>query len=170
MIQVYLFYDYWEDIGTIKSFFDANLSLTEEPPKSEFYDPKTPFFTSARFLPPTKVDKCRIVDSIILNGCFLRGCSIQHSMVGIRSRLETGVELQVDFTHKSARVKSLNVHRQAHVRSVKFIPNKSWIVTGVDDMFIRVYDSNSLEKIKQFEVHEDYIRTLKCYHCKIVLL
>lgn len=93
-VQAYLFNDYWEDIGTIKSFFDANLALTEEPPKFEFYDPKTPFFTSARFLPPTKVDKCRIVDSIISHGCFLRGCSIQHSIVGIRSRLETGVELQ----------------------------------------------------------------------------
>ncbi|WCJ35211.1 Glucose-1-phosphate adenylyltransferase large subunit 1 [Euphorbia peplus] len=92
-VQAYLFNDYWEDIGTIKSFFDANLSLTEQPPKFEFYDPKTPFFTSPRFLPPTKVDKCRIVDTIISHGCFLRECSVQHSIVGIRSRLESGVEL-----------------------------------------------------------------------------
>ncbi|XP_031269077.1 glucose-1-phosphate adenylyltransferase large subunit 2, chloroplastic-like [Pistacia vera] len=93
-VQAYLFNDYWEDIGTIKSFFDANLALTEQPPKFEFYDPKTPFFTSPRFLPPTKVDKCRIVDAIISHGCFLRDCSVQHSIVGVRSRLESGVELQ----------------------------------------------------------------------------
>ncbi|PON54930.1 Glucose-1-phosphate adenylyltransferase [Parasponia andersonii] len=93
-VHAYLFNDYWEDIGTIKSFFDANLALTEQPPKFEFYDPKTPFYTSPRFLPPTKVEKCRIVDAIISHGCFLRECSVQHSIVGVRSRLEYGVELQ----------------------------------------------------------------------------
>ncbi|KAL8127167.1 glucose-1-phosphate adenylyltransferase large subunit 1 [Apium graveolens] len=93
-VQAYLFSDYWEDIGTIKSFFDANLALTEQPPKFDFNDPKTPFFTSPRFLPPTKVEKCRIVDAIVSHGCFLRGCSVKHSIVGVRSRLEYGVELE----------------------------------------------------------------------------
>lgn len=93
-VQAYLFNDYWEDIGTIKSLFDANLALTEQPPKFEFYDPKTPFYTSPRFLPPTKVEKCRILDAIISHGCFLRECSVQHSIVGVRSRLEHGVELK----------------------------------------------------------------------------
>ncbi|KAM5564941.1 glucose-1-phosphate adenylyltransferase large subunit, chloroplastic/amyloplastic-like [Rosa sericea] len=93
-VQAYLFNDYWEDIGTVKSFFDANLALTEQPPKFEFNDPKTPFYTSPRFLPPTKVEKCRIMDAIISHGCFLRECSVQHSIVGVRSRLEYGVELK----------------------------------------------------------------------------
>lgn len=93
-VQAYLFNDYWEDIGTVKSFFDANLALTEQPPKFEFNDPKTPFYTSPRFLPPTKVEKCRIMDAIISHGCFLRECSVQHSIVGVRSRLEYGAELK----------------------------------------------------------------------------
>ncbi|KAJ8532428.1 hypothetical protein K7X08_012351 [Anisodus acutangulus] len=93
-VQAYLFSDYWEDIGTVKSFFDANLALTKQPPKFDFNDPKTPFYTSARFLPPTKVDKCRIVDAIISHGCFLRECNIQHSIVGVRSRLDYGVEFK----------------------------------------------------------------------------
>ncbi|KAJ0750781.1 putative glucose-1-phosphate adenylyltransferase [Helianthus annuus] len=93
-VQAYLFKDYWEDIGTIKSFFDANLALTEQPPKFDFNDPKTPFFTSPRFLPPTKVERCRIIDAIISHGCFLRECSVEHSVVGIRSRLDQGVELK----------------------------------------------------------------------------
>ncbi|XP_059284465.1 glucose-1-phosphate adenylyltransferase large subunit 2, chloroplastic/amyloplastic isoform X1 [Lycium ferocissimum] len=93
-VQAYLFSDYWEDIGTVKSFFDANLALTEQPPKFDFNDPMTPFYTSPRFLPPTKVDKCRIVDAIISHGCFLRECSIQHSIVGVRSRLDYGVEFK----------------------------------------------------------------------------
>ncbi|KAB2047301.1 Glucose-1-phosphate adenylyltransferase large subunit 1 [Gossypium arboreum] len=93
-VQAYIFKDYWEDIGTIKSFYEANLALTEEFPKFEFYDPKTPFYTSPRYLPPTKIDKCRIKDAIISHGCFLRECSVQHSVIGERSRLDSGVELQ----------------------------------------------------------------------------
>ncbi|KAF3435727.1 hypothetical protein FNV43_RR22819 [Rhamnella rubrinervis] len=93
-VQAYIFRDYWEDIGTIKSFYDASLALTEKIPKFEFYDPRTPFFTSPRFLPPTKIEKCRIVDAIISHGCFLRECSVQHSVVGERSRLDYGVELK----------------------------------------------------------------------------
>ncbi|XP_057966209.1 glucose-1-phosphate adenylyltransferase large subunit 1-like [Malania oleifera] len=93
-VQAYLFRDYWDDIGTIKSFYDANMALTEELPKFEFYDPKTPFFTSPRFLPPTKIEKCRIVDAIVSHGCFLQQCSVEHSIVGERSRLDYGVELK----------------------------------------------------------------------------
>ncbi|KAI3975077.1 hypothetical protein MKX01_018745 [Papaver californicum] len=93
-VQAYLFNDYWEDIGTIKTFFDANLALAAQPSSFDFSDPKTPFFTSPRFLPPTKVERCRILNSIISHGCFLQECSVQNSVVGVRSRLEYGVELQ----------------------------------------------------------------------------
>ncbi|XP_073286994.1 glucose-1-phosphate adenylyltransferase large subunit 1-like [Primulina huaijiensis] len=93
-VQAYVFRDYWEDIGTIKSFYEANLALTDEFPKFEFYDPKTPFYTSPRFLPPTKIDKCKIKDAIISHGCFLRECLVEHSIVGERSRLDSGVELK----------------------------------------------------------------------------
>ncbi|KAG6413405.1 hypothetical protein SASPL_126114 [Salvia splendens] len=96
-VQAYVFRDYWEDIGTIKSFYDANLALTDEFPKFEFYDPKTPFYTSPRFLPPTKIDNCKIKDAIISHGCFLRECVVEHSIVGERSRLDSGVELKDTF-------------------------------------------------------------------------
>ncbi|RVW12511.1 Glucose-1-phosphate adenylyltransferase large subunit 2, chloroplastic [Vitis vinifera] len=97
-VQAYLFNGYWEDIGTIKSFFDANLALTDQPPKFHFYDPLKPIFTSPLFLPPTKIEKCRVMDSIISHGCFLRECSVEHSIVGIRSRLDYGVEMKVTLS------------------------------------------------------------------------
>ncbi|GFP85891.1 glucose-1-phosphate adenylyltransferase large subunit 1 [Phtheirospermum japonicum] len=93
-MQAYIFRDYWEDIGTIKSFYDANLALADEFPKFEFYDPKTPFYTSPRFLPPTKIDNSKIKVAIISHGCFLRECIVEHSIVGERSRLDSGVELK----------------------------------------------------------------------------
>ncbi|XVE77375.1 hypothetical protein DITRI_Ditri13aG0057300 [Diplodiscus trichospermus] len=93
-VQPYFFHGYWEDMGTIKSFFDANLALTDQPPKFHFCDPLKPIFTSPRFLPPTKIEQCRVVDSIISHGCFMRECSVKRSIVGICSRLESGVELK----------------------------------------------------------------------------
>ncbi|KAG5624969.1 hypothetical protein H5410_010187 [Solanum commersonii] len=66
-------------------------------PEFQFYDPKTPFYTSPRFLPPTKIDNCKIKDAIISHGCFLRDCSVEHSIVGERSRLDCGVELKDTF-------------------------------------------------------------------------
>uniref|UniRef100_A0A1D1XZR5 Glucose-1-phosphate adenylyltransferase n=1 Tax=Anthurium amnicola TaxID=1678845 RepID=A0A1D1XZR5_9ARAE len=92
-VQAYLFDGYWEDIGTIKSFFDANLALTDQPPKFHFYDPSKPIFTSPRFLPPTKIERCQVLNSIVSHGCFLRECTVEHSIVGVRSRLECGSEL-----------------------------------------------------------------------------
>ncbi|KAH9575143.1 hypothetical protein CY35_01G096500 [Sphagnum magellanicum] len=92
--QAYLFNNYWEDIGTIKSFFDANLALTAQPPNFNFYDASKPTFTSPRYLPPTKIERCRVQNSIISHGCFLRDCSVKHSVIGVRSRLERGVQLE----------------------------------------------------------------------------
>ncbi|KAF8013538.1 hypothetical protein BT93_I1396 [Corymbia citriodora subsp. variegata] len=82
-------------------------------PKFEFYDPKTPIFTSPRFLPPTKIDNCKIKDAIISHGCFLRECSVEHSIVGERSRLDSGVELKdtvmmgADFYQTESEIASL---------------------------------------------------------------
>ncbi|RVW55518.1 Glucose-1-phosphate adenylyltransferase large subunit 1, chloroplastic [Vitis vinifera] len=93
-IKAYLFNDYWEDIGTIRSFFEANLALTAHPPRFSFYDATKPMYTSRRNLPPSKIDDSKIVDSIISHGSFLNNCFIEHSVVGIRSRVNSNVHLK----------------------------------------------------------------------------
>ncbi|CAN6677083.1 unnamed protein product [Malus baccata var. baccata] len=93
-IKAYLFNDYWEDIGTIRSFFEANLALTEHPNKFSFYDAAKPMYTSRRNLPPSKIDNSKIVDSIVSHGSFLTDSFIEHSVVGIRSRINSNVHLK----------------------------------------------------------------------------
>ncbi|CAL5413328.1 unnamed protein product [Camellia sinensis] len=93
-IKAYLFNDYWEDIGTIKSFFEANLALTAHPTRFSFYDANKPMYTSRRNLPPSKIDSSKIVDSIVSHGSFLNNCFIEHSVVGIRSRINSNVHLK----------------------------------------------------------------------------
>jgi glucose-1-phosphate adenylyltransferase len=90
-VQAYLFDDYWEDIGTIEAFYNANLALTQQPmPPFSFYDEEAPIYTRARYLPPTKLLDCHVTESIIGEGCILKNCRIQHSVLGVRSRIETG--------------------------------------------------------------------------------
>ncbi|XP_006651788.2 glucose-1-phosphate adenylyltransferase large subunit 1, chloroplastic/amyloplastic [Oryza brachyantha] len=93
-VKAYLFNDYWEDIGTIKSFFEANLALAEQPPRFSFYDANKPMYTSRRNLPPSMINNSKITDSIISHGCFLDNCRIEHSVVGIRSRIGSNVHLK----------------------------------------------------------------------------
>ena len=89
-VQAYLFDDYWEDIGTIEAFYDANLALTQQPsPPFSFYDEKAPIYTRPRYLPPTKLLDCRVIESMVGEGCILRECTIKRSVIGVRSRIET---------------------------------------------------------------------------------
>lgn len=89
-LQAYLFKGYWEDIGTMESFYEANLALTRQPqPPFSFYDEKAPIYTRPRYLPPTKLLNCTIAESMIGEGCILKDCRIHHSVLGIRSRVES---------------------------------------------------------------------------------
>lgn len=90
-VQAYLFKGYWEDIGTIEAFYEANLALTLQPqPSFSFYDEKAPIYTRARYLPPTKLLDTHVTESIIGDGCIIKECRINHSVLGVRSRVEAG--------------------------------------------------------------------------------
>ncbi|MBV8882571.1 MAG: glucose-1-phosphate adenylyltransferase [Chroococcidiopsidaceae cyanobacterium CP_BM_RX_35] len=94
-VQAYLFDDYWEDIGTIESFYEANLALTKQPhPPFSFYEENAPIYTRARYLPPSKLLDCQVTESIVGEGCILKECRISHSVLGIRSRVESGCVIE----------------------------------------------------------------------------
>lgn len=94
-VQAYLFNDYWEDIGTIEAFYDANLALTRQPqPPFSFYDEQAPIYTRSRYLPPTKLLDCTVTESIIGEGCILKECRVDHSVLGVRTRVESNCLVQ----------------------------------------------------------------------------
>jgi glucose-1-phosphate adenylyltransferase len=99
----YIFQGYWEDIGTIRSFFEANLNLTTELPRFNFFDMSAPIFTRPRFLPASKINGAQIDHAVISDGCILNHCRITHSIVGVRclvdrdSRLNRTILLGSDF-------------------------------------------------------------------------
>jgi glucose-1-phosphate adenylyltransferase len=94
-IQSFLFDDYWEDIGTIGAFYEANLALTDQPnPAFSFYDESFPIYTRPRYLPPSKMLDAQVTQSIVGEGSIIKACSIHHCVLGVRSRVEDEVVLQ----------------------------------------------------------------------------
>ena len=93
-LQSYLFDDYWEDIGTIKAFYDANLALADEQPAFSFYDEQAPIYTRSRYLPPSQIRDSHLHRSVLSEGCLLDRCVIQHCVLGLRLRVEEGAMLE----------------------------------------------------------------------------
>jgi glucose-1-phosphate adenylyltransferase len=94
-VQVHLFDGYWEDIGTIKSFFEANLSLASTNPPFELAAEESPIYSRARFLPPSRVEKATLVNSLIADGCQVQeGAVIENSVIGLRCMIERDVVIR----------------------------------------------------------------------------
>lgn len=94
-VSAYTFRGYWEDIGTIDSFYHANLSLVRQPnPTFSFYDAEFPIFTRARFLPPSKILNGQVSQAMVCDGCIIKSLNIKNSVIGVRSRLEEGSQLE----------------------------------------------------------------------------
>jgi glucose-1-phosphate adenylyltransferase len=89
-VFAYVFQGYWEDIGTIRSFFEANLNLTSDLPRFNFFDMTAPIYTRPRFVPASKVNGASIDHAIISDGCVLSHCHISNSVIGVRSLVDIG--------------------------------------------------------------------------------
>ncbi len=92
-VQSFLFDGYWEDIGTIAAFYKANLDMTAAIPPFNLFDAEAPLLSRARYLPPSKFDNCEIRDSIFSDGCIINGAKINRSVIGLRSRIAEGAQL-----------------------------------------------------------------------------
>jgi glucose-1-phosphate adenylyltransferase len=93
-VFAYLFNGYWEDVGTIRSFYEANLDLCEPVPKFNPFDATAPIFTHARFLPSSKIVRSRMECAVVADGCIIVDAEIDHSLLGVRSRIESGAVIR----------------------------------------------------------------------------
>ena len=94
-VHVHLFDGYWEDIGTIRSFFEANINMASEHPDFTLNCPQWPIFTESRFLPPTRVRNATIRDSIVSDGCLIEdGAVLENCVIGVRCRIGKNVRLK----------------------------------------------------------------------------
>lgn len=93
-ISAFLYHKYWEDIGTVASYYDANLILTHSSEGLDTYDEHNPIYTRPTFLPGPKIKKTKIIQSIICEGCVIEAEEINHCVIGLRSQIKRGTILR----------------------------------------------------------------------------
>lgn len=92
-VYSYIFQGYWEDIGTIRSFFEANLDLVSELPRFNFFDMDAPVFSRPRYLPGSKINGAQIDHALVTDGCIINHAKIRNTIVGLRTTVGEGTEL-----------------------------------------------------------------------------
>ncbi len=108
VVNPYVFRGYWADVGTIDSFYEANIQLTRRGAPFNFFHPRWPIYTHPRFLPATRAFDSRLESTIVAEGCYLDRCAIASSVVGIRTKISPGatitrsVLLGADFYEEDA--------------------------------------------------------------------
>jgi glucose-1-phosphate adenylyltransferase len=93
-VNSYLFRGYWADVGTIGAFYDANIMLTRPGAPFKFYDPRRPMYTHPRFLPAARFADCAVRDAIVCEGSYLERCTVEESIVGIRTNIQAGATIR----------------------------------------------------------------------------
>jgi glucose-1-phosphate adenylyltransferase len=92
-VNAHLFRGYWADVGTVASFYDANIMLTRADAPFSFYDSRQPIYTHARFLPGARLERCDVREGIIVEGCSLEQCSVEQSVIGVRTMVRAGTRI-----------------------------------------------------------------------------
>jgi glucose-1-phosphate adenylyltransferase len=93
-VNSYLHRGYWADVGTVQSFYDANILLTRPGAPFKFYDPRRPIYTHPRFLPGARLSDCTVRNAIIAEGCYIDHVSIEESIVGIRTHVQNDTRIR----------------------------------------------------------------------------
>lgn len=93
-VLVHMFQGYWEDIGTIRAFFDANLNLTDTVPDYSFFDTSAPVYTHARFLPASKINAATLKHALVADGCVISDAHLERCVVGVRSYIDSGTTIR----------------------------------------------------------------------------
>ncbi len=162
-VMAYLFDGYWEDIGTIRAFYEANLALTEPAPKFSFYDVEMPIYTRPRNLPGSKLNNCSIHQSIVADGCILVGADIVHSIIGLRSRIGAGTTIKHSILMGADRYETIEQMEENAASKMPNIGigNHCTIINAIIDKEARIGDNVSVINAHNLQEKDDanyYIR------------
>jgi glucose-1-phosphate adenylyltransferase len=92
-VHAYVFRGYWADVGTVRSFYDANLLLTARNPPFEFFHPRRPIYTRPRFLPAARQYDCHVDEALVAEGAYLDSCEVRNSVIGVRTSIHRGAKV-----------------------------------------------------------------------------
>lgn len=152
-VFAYFFDGYWEDIGTIKSFYEANLNLASLTPNFDLFNEKAPIYTNPLFLPGSVINACKITQSIISDGCVINNAEIHNSVIGIRSIIgentviKDSIIMGADYYESESNIRA---------NSFKKIPNvgigdNSRILKAIIDKNVHIGENVTIENMNKTE-------------------
>jgi glucose-1-phosphate adenylyltransferase len=153
-VSAYVFDGYWEDIGTIRSFYDAHMALLSPVPKMNLYDAGFPIYTHPRFLPGSKINQGEIIRSMINAGCIIDKATIRHSIVGLRARIGAGAVIE-DSLVFGADLYELEKSREKRSAVPIGIGREAIIHRAVIDKNVRIGRGAILENSKKLRKYDD---------------
>jgi glucose-1-phosphate adenylyltransferase len=155
-VMSYPFFGYWTDIGTIRSFYEANLDLTATLPKFNFYNSRSPIYTRARLLPGSKMNNCNLHQSVITDGCFLNGAEVKHSIIGIRSRIGHGTTITNSYLMGADYYETIEEIKENALNDVPNIGvgNHATIVNAIVDKNARIGDNVMIVNSRNMENYD----------------
>lgn len=152
-VFAYFFDGYWEDIGTIKSFYEANLNLASLSPHFNLYSEKDPIYTNPLFLPGSIINDCKITQSIISDGCVIDSAEIHDSVIGIRSIIgkstlvRNSIIMGADYYETEANIRANRLKKMPDIG----IGNNSRIVGAIVDKNVHIGEYVNIENVKKLE-------------------
>lgn len=160
-VSAFLYDGYWEDIGDIKAFFEANLALTEELPAFNLHDGENPIFTNPRLLPPSKVFGTSFKKTIVAEGGFIHAKSIEHSIIGIRSRIDAGTVIDNCIIMGNDYYQSFEDIQNLHQDQIMGIGKNCYLKNVIADKHVHMGDNVSIvgdESLEDMETDTYVIR------------
>jgi len=141
-VASYQYEGYWEDIGNIRAFFDANLALTADIPKFNLFDNERAIYTRARMLPPAKISGTSFINTIIAEGSIIHGSRVENSVIGIRSRIGHDSVLDCTYLMGNDYFETLEEIEHDHERGIPLlgIGNRCYIKNAIIDKDCRIGD------------------------------
>ncbi len=140
-VASYAYDGYWEDIGTIRSFFEANIALTEAVPKFNLFDSENPIFTHARLLAPSKIFGAWLNQCVIAEGCIIHAKQVERSIIGIRSRIGDNTEISTSIVMGNDYYETIDQMNQLHDRPPLGIGKNCYIRNAIVDKNCRIGDN-----------------------------
>ena len=117
-VQAYVYRGYWEDVGTIRSYYQANLALCQPLPPFDFYDVDRPVYTHPRFLPASKLESCTVHNALISEGCIMQGAEIDRAVIGIRSRIGKDARIRNSLLIGADRYETLDAMAESQAAGI----------------------------------------------------
>jgi glucose-1-phosphate adenylyltransferase len=92
-VHAYVYRGYWADVGTVATFYEANLLLTKRVPPFDFFHPRRPIYTRSRYLPAARLHNCQLDEALVAEGAYLDSCVVNNSVVGVRTAIHRGAKV-----------------------------------------------------------------------------